>query len=95
MNRNGSIAIMHGYSSKYLDESRMKYYGFRYYSSSLGRWISNDPIYDRQRLHEAAVEMDYQQDINESNLYRSFDNSSPNYLDYLGLFTIYVHLDGF
>jgi RHS repeat-associated protein len=35
-------------SSKYLDDSlEWYYYGFRYYSPELGRWVSRDPIGER------------------------------------------------
>jgi RHS repeat-associated protein len=33
-----------GFSTKYEDETGLLYYGFRYYSPSLGRWLSRDPI---------------------------------------------------
>jgi len=40
-----SDAFMHRFSTKYLDdETNLYYYGLRYYSSELGRWISRDPI---------------------------------------------------
>ena len=33
------------FSTKYYDaEAGLYYYGYRYYSPSLGRWISRDPI---------------------------------------------------
>ena len=33
------------FSTKYYDaETDLYYYGYRYYSPSLGRWISRDPI---------------------------------------------------
>ena len=33
------------FSTKYYDaEADLYYYGYRYYSPSLGRWISRDPI---------------------------------------------------
>ena len=35
----------HRFSTKYLDdETSVYYYGYRYYSSELGRWLSRDPI---------------------------------------------------
>jgi RHS repeat-associated protein len=33
-----------GFSTKYEDETGLLYYGYRYYSPSLGRWLSRDPI---------------------------------------------------
>jgi len=36
------------FSTKYQDdESDMSYYGYRFYNSSLGRWLSRDPIEER------------------------------------------------
>ena len=43
----GSMASVfpHRFSTKYYDaEADLYYYGYRYYSPSLGRWISRDPI---------------------------------------------------
>ncbi len=43
----GSMADVfpHRFSTKYYDaETDLYYYGYRYYSPSLGRWISRDPI---------------------------------------------------
>ena len=43
----GSMASIfpHRFSTKYYDaETDLYYYGYRYYSPSLGRWISRDPI---------------------------------------------------
>ena len=38
-------AFPHRFSTKYYDEETdLYYYGYRYYSPSLGRWISRDPI---------------------------------------------------
>ena len=35
----------HGFSTKYYDfEPDLYYYGYRFYSPVLGRWISRDPI---------------------------------------------------
>ena len=46
----GSMASVfpHRFSTKYYDaETDLYYYGYRYYSPSLGRWISRDPIEER------------------------------------------------
>ncbi len=38
----------HRFSTKYYDaETDLYYYGYRYYSPSLGRWTSRDPIRER------------------------------------------------
>ncbi len=41
----------HRFSTKYYDaETDLYYYGYRYYASSLGRWISRDPAEERGGL---------------------------------------------
>ena len=58
------------FSTKYTDtESGLIYYGFRYYSASLGRFLNRDP------LGEAGG----------SNLYAFVENDPVNGWDYLGL----------
>ena len=47
IDESGSMAdfFPHRFSTKYYDaETDLYYYGYRYYSPSLGRWISRDPI---------------------------------------------------
>ena len=40
------------FSTKYYDaETDLYYYGYRYYSPSLGRWISRDPIEEEGGLN--------------------------------------------
>jgi len=42
----------HRFSTKYLDELlSLYYYGYRYYSPSLGRWLSKDPIGEKGGVH--------------------------------------------
>jgi RHS repeat-associated protein len=41
----------HRFSTKYLDsETGLVYYGYRYYSPGMGRWLSRDPIGERDGL---------------------------------------------
>ena len=66
VNRSGALADenMYRFSTKYTDdETGLVYYGYRYYSPGLGRWLSRDPITNlalvRRRLptssaHEAT-----------------------------------------
>jgi len=57
------------FSTKYTDsEMSLCYYGFRYYSPELGRWLSRDPIGERGGL----------------NLYGMVSNDPVNKWDYLG-----------
>jgi RHS repeat-associated protein len=39
------------FSTKYTDETRFLYYGYRYYSPTTGRWLSRDPIEERGGLN--------------------------------------------
>lgn len=59
------------FSTKPLDaEISLYYYGYRYYSPQLGRWLSRDPIGDR----------------GGNNLYLTVDNDLINKIDVLGLY---------
>ena len=61
-----------GFSTKYEDaETGLLYYGFRYYSPDLGRWINRDPIGEDGGF----------------NLYGMVGNDAVNRVDYLGLAT--------
>jgi hypothetical protein len=51
----------------------MRYYGFRYYNPSTGRWLGRDPIAERGGV----------------NLYGMIQNDAVNYVDYLGLYQVY------
>ena len=58
------------FSTKYTDnETDLVYYGYRYYSPALGRWLSRDPIEERGGL----------------NLYAFVNNDPVNKWDQLGL----------
>ena len=58
------------FSTKYTDsESGLVYYGFRYYSPSLGRFLNRDPLGE----------------LGGSNLYAFVENDPVNGWDYLGL----------
>ncbi len=58
------------FSTKYTDtETSLVYYGFRYYSPELGRWLSRDPIGERGGI----------------NLYGMVGNDPVNQVDVLGL----------
>ena len=59
-----------GFSTKYTDsETDLVYYGYRYYSPALGRWINRDPIEEKGGL----------------NLYAFVNNAPVNKWDRLGL----------
>ena len=60
------------FSSKYWDgETGFYYYGYRFYSPGLGRWLSRDPMEEDGGL----------------NLYLFVENSLVGFWDYLGLWT--------
>ncbi|MBN1182198.1 MAG: hypothetical protein JXB49_07915, partial [Bacteroidales bacterium] len=61
------------FSTKYYDvETDLYYYGYRYYSTNLGRWINRDPSEEKGGI----------------NLYVFVNNSPINLWDYLGLYTL-------
>ncbi len=61
-----------GFSTKFTDvETGLVYYGFRYYSPELGRWLSRDPIGERGGI----------------NLYGMVRNNPVNRIDVNGLWT--------
>ena len=61
-----------GFQGQFLDtESGFYDYGYRYYSPSLGRWLSKDPIAEQGGL----------------NLYAFAENNGVNAVDFLGLDT--------
>jgi RHS repeat-associated protein len=67
------VDVLHfWYSTKYLDhDTGLYYYGYRYYSSLLQRWINRDPI----------------EENDEVNLYGFVRNNSVTWWDYLGMLT--------
>jgi len=67
------------FSTKPVDaETWFSYYGYRFYSPALGRWISRDPI------EEDGV----------INLYQHCHNISLSYYDYLGLDPKFIDRSG-
>jgi RHS repeat-associated protein len=67
------------YSTKYFDpETGFYYYGYRFYSPELKRWITRDPIGEE----------------GGKNLYAVCCNNLLAQSDLLGLFAIYVHEEG-
>ncbi|MEM9446578.1 MAG: RHS repeat-associated core domain-containing protein [Verrucomicrobiota bacterium] len=92
------------FSSKYQDdETQLNYYGYRYYSADLGRWLNRDPLGDRMfvymSLTQDQVEFDSNGDLSrliekaESQPYLFVDNSPVNDVDLLGLYIIDVMIE--
>ena len=64
------------FSTKYFDEeTSLYYYGYRYYSPELGRWINRDPI-----GKEGGI-----------NVYSIINNRPINRIDFMGLFGGTIH----
>jgi len=78
------------FSTKYLDaEIGLYYYGYRYYSAELGRWIRRDPIGEqipsvRDRFGGIPVSST-RHHVTEINLYAYVLNNPVGYQDGLGL----------
>ncbi|MDD4406297.1 MAG: hypothetical protein PHO36_16230, partial [Parabacteroides sp.] len=74
-----------GFSTKYTDnETDLVYYGYRYYSPALGRWMSRDPSGEAgfellRRKHSQVLS-------GEANLYAFVNNDPVNAFDVLGLY---------
>jgi RHS repeat-associated protein len=67
------------FSTKYTDpETGLLYYGLRYYSPSIGRWISRDPA---------------EEFADGPNLHAFMKNSPLTEVDYLGLWSVSEHYD--
>jgi RHS repeat-associated protein len=61
------------FSTKYVDEeTRLSYYGYRYYSAEMGRWLNRDPIEEKGGV----------------NLYGMVGNDAVNRWDVLGRSTL-------
>jgi len=74
MAKTGSINQPIGMSTKSYDEKTgLSYYGYRFYSSSLGRWITRDPIYES----------------GGRSLYEYVRNNPINWIDLFGLQELY------
>ncbi len=77
------------FSTKYHDdETNLVYYGYRYYSPELGRWLTRDPV-DELGAKVARYEYDDTSDhsLIEPNPYVFVLNDPLNRVDLFGLFT--------
>jgi RHS repeat-associated protein len=85
------------FSTKYRDrESGLVYYGFRYYNSLTGRWISVDPLasQDRSLVNRGSAQFVVEKPrvIDLLNVYQFTTNNSLDGVDYLGLTVYLVHV---
>ena len=68
------------FSTKYYDaEAKLYYYGERFYSPEMGRWLNRDPI----------------EEAGGDNLYAFCGNNGVNKVDALGLMALVIHVQGF
>ena len=93
ISRGGAEAQSNPYrfSTKYTDdETGLVYYGFRFYSPQLGRWISRDPIENLLSSRNAVlgIAIRYQLDW-EGSVYAFVEENPLNFADFLGLCLIY------
>ncbi len=75
MRTTGALALTNPFqfSTKYYDlETRLNYYGYRYYDAGVGRWFGKDPIGER----------------GGKNIYGIIGNNLINSVDYFGLYSI-------
>ena len=85
-----------GFSTKQLDkESGLYYYGYRYYDSLLGRWLSRDPIAEESFLRNFSrvkkeADIDFMRFGSSGNEFLFADNDPVGRLDYLGLRKLFV-----
>jgi RHS repeat-associated protein len=79
--------LSHLFSTKYFDaETGLSYYGFRYYSPELGRWINRDPIFEiGSRVHSANLNFLLDNPKYDFNNYLFCLNNSTGSYDYLGM----------
>lgn len=90
----GDGSLPFQFSTKYTDrETGLSYYGYRYYSAELGRWLNRDPLGDHAFLKERLKRVPNsirERLIKEgvSMLYLFVGNDSVNYRDWLGLAVI-------
>ena len=78
------------FSTKYFDfEIGLYYYGYRYFSPELGRWINRDPIEEigSQKIISAVkfIKIDAEYFDSSINLYALNSNNNFNKIDLLGL----------
>jgi len=97
-NSSGSKAadFNHRFSTKYQDtETSLYYYGFRYYSNELGRWLNRDPkeesgglnlyvfVGNNTVMHLDALGLIWNVPIDHSMQYRPTASPKPNVSDHL------------
>jgi len=74
------------FSTKFTDEETgLLYYGFRYYDSGTGRWLSREPI-DEEGFANMRGYFAWIGSPEEENLYRFVNNSGFNLIDVLGMY---------
>lgn len=75
----------YSYTGKEYDkETGLVYFGGRYYSPEMGRWITPDPLFMEEDVKKLLAR------ISEFNLYAYVRNNPVNFIDGSGLFSIRV-----
>ena len=82
-----SVTQPMGFSTKAYDhQTGLSYYGFRYYSPSLGRWITRDPLGETGGINLYGSVNSIGKPLIGTNLYVYASNNPINRIDPLGLF---------
>ena len=83
-------AFAYRFSTKYTDdETGLIYYGYRYYSQTLGRWVSRDPVNEEGFRSIGGAGSHHAYRLNEdANLFRTDDNRPLDRFDMFGLYTL-------
>ncbi|MBX7246346.1 MAG: hypothetical protein K1X53_12690 [Candidatus Sumerlaeaceae bacterium] len=82
-----SDLVLFHFSTKFTDqESGLNYYGYRYYDSGKGRWLSRDPVNNIEfRQFGGNMEIIGDSDVSETAVYGVLDNNVLSRYDVLGL----------
>ncbi|MBF0227850.1 MAG: RHS repeat-associated core domain-containing protein [Desulfobacterales bacterium] len=81
------------FSTKYWEtETELYYYGYRFYSAELGRWLNRDPI-GEELFYNKLSSYPHKDNYIDFNLYLFVLNSPIHLIDLFGLSTIIINYD--
>jgi RHS repeat-associated protein len=72
-----------GFNEHQADETDIRYYGFRYYNASTGKWLSRDPA--EEQGFALSTARGKRRLVPDSNAYGFVNNATIGHYDYLGL----------